>query len=91
VQEEIVANRNPPRKHVERAQVVLAAAQRGTVQPKAGWLGSAVRLPGAGSSGSPGKAQTADKCPSGIKTIHPRVGGKCTAMIRHHIPPIGDP
>ncbi len=37
--EAIVADRNRPRKHVERAQVVLAAAERRPVQPMAVWLG----------------------------------------------------
>lgn len=39
VLEAIVADRNRPRKHVERAQVVLATAERGPVQPMAAWLG----------------------------------------------------
>jgi hypothetical protein len=37
--EAIVADRNRPQKHVERAQVVLAAAERGAVQPVATRLG----------------------------------------------------
>jgi len=35
----IVADRNRPRKHVERAQVVLASAERRAVQHTAGALG----------------------------------------------------
>jgi transposase len=37
--EAIVADRNRPQKHVERARVVLAAAERGPVQPMATRLG----------------------------------------------------
>jgi len=37
--EAIVADRNRPQKHVERARVVLAAAERGTVQAAAARLG----------------------------------------------------
>ena len=37
--EAIVADRNRPHKHVERARVVLAAAERGPVQPVATRLG----------------------------------------------------
>ena len=39
VLEAIVANRNRPQKHVERAQVVLAAARRDPVQRVAALLG----------------------------------------------------
>ena len=37
--EAVVADRNRPRKHVERVYVVLAAAERGPVQPMAARLG----------------------------------------------------